>query len=215
MKIISLIAFVLVSFYQLAQQSILFKNPLPTKGGVVAAIDRQYYGTYTSADEMINYIFDENGVHVFSTTVSSISKEMIRETGKYDVRNGYLFGVVEEDSIPCVFENDRYYFGLRNTQVIVGEDSKNKLTKISSSEYILNNFEDGNYIPTRIKFSSKGCEISYFDYNEEDVFFNNIGERKEIKGEYFNILLLNPNPQETQSLLGHAIFTDKQKFVKQ
>lgn len=214
MKIISLITFVILSFYSISQRSILFENPLPTRDGVVHAVDRVYHGTYKSPDEMINYIFDDTGVTVFSTTVSSISKEMIRETGKYDVRNGFLFGVVEDDSIPCVLDKDRYYFGLRNNQIIVGQDSKNKLTKIGSSEYILNTFEDGNYIPTRIKFTSRGCEISYFDYDDEDTFFDNIGDKKELNGDYFDIILLNPDSKETQELLKQSIFSDNQFFTK-
>ena len=214
MKIISLITCCLMSFYQFAQQSIIFKNPLPTRDGKVMAVDRSNYGTYQTSDEMINYIFDERGVSVFSTTVSSISKEMIRETGKYDVRNGYLFGVVEEDSIPCVFEDDRYYFGIRNRQTIIGEGQNNQLTKISRSEYILNSQVDGNFVPTLIRFTSAGCEFSYFDYDEEDLFFNEIKEKQIVDGEYFQVLILDPDQEETSTLLKEKIFSETQKLKK-
>ena len=214
MKIISLIACCLISFYQFAQQSIIFKNPLPTREGKVMAVDKSNYGTYQTSDEMINYIFDEKGVSVFSTTVSSISKEMIRETGKYDVRNGFLFGVVEDDSIPCVFEDDRYYFGLRNRQTIIGDSAKNQLTKISRNEYILNTWEDGNFVPTYIRFTSSGCEFSYFDYDEEDLFFNEIKQKQTIDGEYFQLLILDPDQDETKSLLKEKIFSETQKLTK-
>lgn len=215
MKIISLVIFIAISFYQFAQLSIVFKNPLPTKLGEVSSTDRSYFGTYQSADEMINYIFDEKGVTVYSTTISSMSKELIRETGKYEVRNGFLFGVVKDDSIPCVLDNDRYYFGIRNNQTIIGEGSDHKMTKISSSEYLISNFEDGNYIPTLLKFTSTGCEFSYFDYDEEDAFFQTVSDKKELNGQYFDILILNPNTKETQALLKHSIFSDKQKFTRQ
>lgn len=214
MKIISLITCCLISFYQFAQQSIIFKNPLPTREGKVMAVDRSNYGTYQTSDEMINYIFDESGVSVVSTTVSSISKEMIRETGKYDVRNGFLFGVVEDDSIPCVFEDDRYYFGLRNRQTIIGNGARNQLTKISRNEYILNTWEDGNFVPTHIRFSSSGCEFSYFDYDEEDLFFNDIKQKQTIDGEYFQLLILDPDQDETKTLLKEKIFSETQKLTK-
>ncbi len=214
MKIIPLITCCLISFFQFAQQSIIFKNPLPTREGKVLTVDVSNYGTYQTSDEMINYIFDENGVSVFSTTVSSISKEMIRETGKYDVRNGYLFGVVEGDSIPCVLEDGRYYFGLRNRQTIIGELERNQLTKISRNEYILNTWEEGNFVPTYIRFTSNGCEFSYFDYDEDDLFFNNIKQKQTIEGEYFQVLILDPNQDETKKLLKEKIFSETQKLTK-
>lgn len=214
MKIFPLLILIMLPFINLAQRSIFFAQPLPTKGGAVAAVDRVYYGTYKSPDEMINYIFDEKGISVFSTTVSSISKEMIRENGKYDVRNGYLFGVVAEDSVPCVLEKDRYYFGVRSKQQIVGEETQNKLSKIKNGEYIINTWEDGNYIPSHLKFTSSGIEFTYFDYDEEDVFFNDIENKKSVDGEYFQVLILDPNLNETNELLKQKIFSDVQKFTK-
>ncbi|MGB1517763.1 MAG: hypothetical protein ACPG8K_01555 [Crocinitomicaceae bacterium] len=214
MKIISLITCCLISFCQFAQQSIIFKNPLPTREGKVLTVDRSNYGTFKTSDEMINYIFDDKGVSVYSTTISSISKEMIREMAKYDVRNGYLFGIIEDDSIPCVFEDDRYYFGLRTEQTIVGEDTRSQLTKISRNEYLLNSWVDGNFVPTHIRFNANGCEFSYFDYGEDDLFFNEIRKKQILHGEYFQVLILDPDQKETTKLLKEKIFSETQKLTK-
>jgi hypothetical protein len=213
MKIYSLAASVLLSFIGFSQNSYYFSEPLPSEGNSVEHVDSKNYGTYEAKNGSIAYEFSANGVTIITTIVSSVSREMVRESSQYSVRDGYIHGVIANDSLPCVLEGEYYYFGIRNRDVFVGAGSSNVLTKTNvPGTYIINVRENGNYTPMLFEFNRKTVSISNFDYegnigNE----FGYITEQKTIKTEFQNLIILSPTVSEYGEMLTHNVFT--QPFV--
>jgi hypothetical protein len=122
----------------------------------------------------------------------SISKATIRESSTYDVRNNYLFGIKENDSIPCILEDDVYYYGLKDKIKIAGSGTKNKIIQLSSGLYCINYFDNGTYIPSMLEFKGKNLIVEHFDYENKTTLFNNVAEKEQVN----HRVILNPTLEE-------------------
>ena len=188
-----------IVFSSNAQISYDFKTPLPPGGAQSTSINYSYFGTYKNANSSITYELNKDGIFIVSINVSSISREMIRESSKYQVRNNHIFGIHAEDSIPCVLEGDKYYFGIKSKDQIAGTGSKNVLMQISLNDYILNFEENGNYTPIFIKLEGKSLSIMQFDYLSDTKLFKKIDERTSVQRD-IEFVTLNPTKEEWQKL---------------
>lgn len=215
MKFWFLFTLLFISFLSFGQESYYFTGPLPSSQEQIKTVSEKWFGKYTSSENQRVYEFSEEGVFIISTTISSISRKTLRESSKYEVRNGYLFGVVENDSVPCVLDGENYYFGIRNRDIIAGENSQNVLTKISDYEYILNFIEDGTYVPVKITFLRTQMAISYFDYEPETTIFDFIEDKKTILEGTSTQTLLSPDPEEGKKLLDMSIFSTSKMYKKE
>jgi hypothetical protein len=208
--ILSLLFFFQV-FFSLAQlNSYEFKNILPPGGKEVEHVETKYFGTYEQVDEKVSYTFEADGVYAESILYLSISKATIRESSKYDVRDNYLFGVKENDSIPCIFEDDVYYYGLKDKVKIAGSGTKNKIVQLSSALYCINYFDNGTYSPSIIEFKGQHLIVKHFDYENETTLFNLINEKERIN----HRVVLNPTLEEWQALDKSVIFPQQRDFNK-
>src|SRR5690606_25421830 len=97
----------------------------------------------------------------------------------------------------------RYFFGIRNKEVIIGAGSKNVLLPSGrvSNEFILNVYENGYYIPSIVVFESKKISISQLDYDYETTVFDFIVDKKSVQGQKIEIIVLKPNLSEFETLL--------------
>jgi hypothetical protein len=206
MKIISVISIVFCTFLAIGQKSYYFSNPLPSGENTIRIVDKSYFGTYHSQSVARSYEFSASGINIITTSISSIGRESIRELSKYDVRNGFIFGVVEDDSLPCILEDDRYYFGINLTDELIGGDSKNVLTKINATSYIINFFDDGVYTPVLLIFDGKELRIEQFDYDLETTVFDFIEDQKSVDGKHHEMVILSPTTEEYQTLVKKDIF---------
>ncbi len=213
MKIISILV-LLFSIGTLHAQvkSYYFSSPVP--GEVVHNVSSQYYGNYEDGKGRI-YSFSDSGLFLLSTTVSAISRETVRESSTYQVSNGYIHGVVKNDSIPCIEDGDNYIFGVRNRDELVSKYSRNKLvhsTKFSDT-YYLNLYENGVYNLMRLKFVKGELQISSFDYEPETTVFDQVTDRRSDNQSTISLVLLNPTEEEFNALLQYGIF-DTAKVYK-
>lgn len=214
MKIIGLVVFALSTFFSIGQKSYYFSDPLPPKGKNDYEIPKQFYGTYSSGNAARSYIVGPNGIVILSTSISSINRKTIRESSKYDVRNGYIFGVVEGDSVPCFLEGEYYYFGVRNRDILVGPGSLNDLVKLSNGKYILNFAENGLYVPSLFEFSGNKMTVKEFDYELETTVFNGIASQKEIPTDFGAMVILSPTKKEFDQLLFKNPFSQGKVFER-
>ena len=215
MKIVVLIASLLLSLNSFSQKSYYFSNPLPVEEQKINNVDSRYYGTYSSIEQPSHYEVSEEGIALVSTNISSVSRETIRESSKYRIKNGLIYGVVKGDSIPCVLKGEYYFFGIQNKEVIVGPNSLNILKKTGlSGHYIINSFENGSYVPLEISFIAGKFSISYFDYDFETKVFKFINDQESIQQSQYELVILSPNEKETKRLLKVGIFGEKKVFEK-
>ncbi len=210
MKIVASIVALLVVFSSNAQYSYYFAEPLPSAESGVEFVKEKYFGSYSTKDGTITYEFDSEGITLVSTTFSAISKETVRESADYSVRNGFIFGVEKNDSVPCVLEDGFYYFAIRNYDRFVGGASKNVLTSTSTpGEYILNVYDNGNYIPQLLRFNGKRLEIAHFDYEgEESSEFEFISEKEELPIDGLKLVILKPEASDFVRIVSKTLITD-------
>lgn len=100
-------------------KSIFFhKNHLP-KTDLITIIPAEHFGKYDLKERGENdlraaagntLIVNEKGIVLEKNRLLSISKEEVRENSQYLVRDGYLHGVIENDSLPAFLQEERYYF---------------------------------------------------------------------------------------------------------
>ncbi len=215
MKFFLLFALLYINLFSYGQNSYYFSAPIPSTGTQIKKIDSKWFGTYSSLEQPSKYIVDENGISLVSTVISSISREQIRESSKYSVRNGFIHGVVEKDSLPCVLKGEFYYFGIQNKEVIIGKGSKNILVKVGENDnYIINTFENGSYIPIKISFIGNTFKIAYFDYDFETKIFRFIDNQNTIQSGEYNLVILSPTEKEMKKLMKSPIWGNTKTFTK-
>ncbi len=213
MRLLSL--FLVLNFVVFSQKSYEFQNPLPPNAETVKTVSPIYFASYENQETGTVFLVNDFGLTMISTIHSFITQEQVRESSKYSFRNGYLFGVVENDSVLYIQEDDKYYFGIKHK--IVLNDSKNGavLKKISENKYIINFKEGNNYTPSLLTFIGKNLIIKHFDYPSETAIFSNIKESKTSKVWEIDHFLLNPSQEEWEKLDQSIIFGKENTFVKQ
>lgn len=204
-----------IQFASFSQKSYEFSLPVPVETTPVHSVDQRYFGTYESTKgPQLSYELNERGIFIYTINIQAISKETLRENSKYSIRNEHIFGVVE-DSIPYVFQDDNYYFGVRNAVQLAGVESTNKLVPNGPESYVLNFKTDNGYTPALLELKNNQLHISYFDYNEESKLFNKIKEMQTITPQNgLTTIVLSPTLKEWQKLFKKELFGEVQVFDK-
>lgn len=214
MKLFTIAVLLFFSFFGVSQVSYDFSEALPPKENTVSTVSNSLFGQYQSNNKETFYEFKEDGVWIISTLISSISRETIRESSKYTVKNGYIFGVVENDSLPCELEGERYYFGMRNKEQIIGGNSKNILKKIDQSTYVINFYENGGYTPSLFTFTGKNLSVQHFDYETGTTLFESIEKQTNKMVEKMNYITLTPTEKEFTQIGILSFFSEKIVYIK-
>jgi hypothetical protein len=209
-----LFLFTLSSFSLLGQVSYEFKYPLPPDAKQIQHVDRPYYGTYSSDSSDISYEFNENGVFSNTFMVQSISRETVRESSKYQIRNGYLHGVVKDDSVLVVEQDDQYYFGIPQSSCLICEGVQNVLMKRSGTSYILNFYENGHYLPALLSFEGSSFSIQFFDYELETKAFRKITVSGEKESENLTTITLEPDLKQYSKMKPEDMYGRKISYKR-
>ena len=214
--VLRLLILIFCSLYGISSYSQMrsyeFKDPVPPDEEVVKQVNEKYFGVYENQKGM-SYIFNEDGIFSESTLMLSITRATVREHSKYEVRGGYLFGVLKNDSVPYAEDGDSYYYGIKERVKISGNDNSAQLIYAKGSYYI-NYDESGYYTP--VKFTFKGGEliVQYFDYPNETTAFDAITPLKEKLENSIIHVLISPTKREWKKLDHNLIFTEGEIFEK-
>lgn len=208
----SLVLFYITTCY--SQKSYDFALPVPPEGKEVVTVSKSQFGSYSSEQVDVDYEINKEGIWAVATIYSSISRETIRESSKYKVKDDFLFGVHETDSIPCVLQGEFYHFAVKYKEQITGGESKNILVKISESSYILNFENEGHYTPSLFEFKGRTLNVQHFTYEDDSQIFESITNRIENPTTQMNYILLQPTISEWNLIAQNQIFGEKITFVR-
>lgn len=198
-----------------AQISYTFLKALPPDAEVTVAVNPSHFGSYKSPETGTIFEFTDHGIEMVLLINSFISKEQVRESSRFQCRNGYLFGVVEGDSVPCIFEEDKYYFAIRQKTLLNGMSYGAVLKQLDRNSYILNFKESSGFSPSLLKFKGKDLYLSHFDYDSGTTIFDEVVLKDIEKEKDFDTFILNPQPEEFAKLLKKEMFDTPRKFNKQ
>lgn len=191
-------------------KSYAFQTMMPPQSQQVEVVDSTFFGTYTN-ESGFTYVFNQDGIFSKSTLLLYISEKMVRDSSKYEVRNNYLFGVIENDSVWCELKDGFYYYGLKELILIHGKGTTTRLLK-EGNNYYLNYLEDQMYIPTRFSFNGKQIKVSQFDYAFETTAFDGIKRFSKQEQTDVTLYLLNPTKSEWEALNTSEIFSENEVF---
>ena len=174
--------------------SYFFEVPVPPNWSETGVIEKQFYGTYTS-DSDRKIIVNEAGIFTENTLVLKISRETVRESSQYKLKGDYLFGVMENDSVLCVLNDEHYYYQLTDL-VAWWTPNKQDVLLQKGGEFYLNKFEYDAFTPMKLVFSRGELIVHPFDYVQETTVFNHIKQRKEQEEQDVLKVVLTPTKKE-------------------
>lgn len=150
-----------LSFFSNAQKMLQFSDPQPSGISSSSTCDESCFGRYKDAQSGATYVIDETGISIETVVINYITRAQLRESSKLKLRGNWLHGVKANDSVPCVEDGDKIYYGLPQKMVIIGSGNLNSLKRISAKKYIIN-FHEGQYFePSLLTFDAKGLHISH------------------------------------------------------
>jgi hypothetical protein len=196
-----------------------FVQPLPPNGTSILSIPPKITGTYENEKGNQIITVKTRGIYLESTVYGSISKEDVREKSEYDVRNGYLFGVFENDSIPCVLDKETYYFGYRKTTEVFSFNGESSLRKSDSDKldqtYILCYKENGYWVPLILRFTTSKLTLSSPSFDEVEEAFDEITDKFQEVEESITFVHLHPTADEWKKIDLQRYFKHKSVYIKQ
>jgi hypothetical protein len=210
----SIISLLLLSFASVAQTSYDFSITLPPNSPEISAVPKSFFGVYSSDSADIDYEFSAKGVFAISTIYNQISRETVRESSKYQVENGYIFGVQKDDSIPCVLEGEYYVFGIKNREQIIGGTAQHKLVQLTPNSFIVNFKENGTFTPSLFEFKGKTLSVRHFTYESEATVFDGIASKKTAASSQMNTISLSPTLEEWNKIPLASIMTSPTLFKR-
>lgn len=215
MKVLtSIISAVFLTLSCVAQTSFDFSSTVPPNSTEISAVPKSFFGVYSSDSADIDYEFSAKGIFAISTIYNRISRETVRESSKYRVENGYLFGVQKDDSIPCILEGDSYVFGIKYKEQIIGGTAQHKLVQLTTNSFIINFKENETYTPSLFEFKGKTLSVRHFTYESEATVFDGITSRKSAASSQMNTISLNPTLEEWNKIPITSIMTSPTVFKR-
>lgn len=155
-------------------------------------------------------IIDASGIFIQKNKLLFITREQIREESKYEVRNGYIFGVMENDSLPTALEGENYYFLVPSKTYLYETKSGNSILfeGKTTGEYLLMSVEaNGHYTPLYLRFSGGNLFMMQLEMEGEKCSCKNINKQELIAGE-FDTFILSPSLKEWQQLFNCFVSYD-------
>jgi hypothetical protein len=149
-------------------------------------------------------VVDETGIYIEKNKILFVTREEVRENSKIDVRNGYLFGVSETDSVPTALDGENYYFLVpAKTYLCELRSSSHKLfSGLNSGEFLLMTLEENNhYTAMYLKFQSGSLALLEPSFNTDKCLCSQIKEH-EVTQDDFEIYVMSPSLKEWQTLFG-------------
>jgi len=180
----------------------------------IDGVDKRFYGKYQLKPNKHNelriaagdyFIIDSSGIYIEKNNLISIPKAEVRENGKYNVKNNYLFGIKPMDSIPVFLQDDKYFFLMPAKSYLFNKDN-HSIYKINSNSFLIfTKEENGFYSVIKVDFSNGILKLSELELNYPAI--------KQIESEFikengFDTYLLTPKNNEWQTIVNSFLVYD-------
>ncbi len=205
--------------------SLYFSVPLVDGNKELTTIKPIFYGSYglqtteenalrSAAGDVLQV--DETGVYLEKNKLLSISKAEVRENSAYTVKNGYLFGVVEGDSVMTAFQDDAYYFLIPSkTYLYAVNNTDFKLFEGLNSQQLVvfTKEKNENYYTTLVvQFNAGAIELKELDLNHPFYDARKVADQK-IKQKGMSTYVVNPTAAEWQKILNCYVVYDRYAVI--
>lgn len=188
-------------------------------------IDERLYGTYNLVGKNENdlrvaagndLIVDQTGIYLQKNTVLSISRTEIRENSKYTIREGYLHGVVPNDSVMVALDGESYYFLLPQKSYLYEPNKTNPVIYkgLNLNEYVVLSKESNGYLSAiYISFSGDLIQLKQLDLEQKEFDFKSVKHEKIMEGK-IPVYVLNPSPTDWKNVMRYFSIYDTYRKAK-
>ena len=148
-------------------------------------------------------IIDATGVFILKNKLLSISRTEIRENPKYTLREGYLHGIIPNDSVIVALEEDDYFFLIpKKTYLYSNSNPKTLLYQgLVKNEFLIFTKESNNYFSIlRIQLNGKNITLAELDFDQKAFDFRTVRNKIDKNGSDLTYYL-NPTKEEWVTLL--------------
>lgn len=154
-----------------------------------------------------NLIIDETGIYVLKNKILSISRTEIRENSKYRISNGYLHGVLKNDSLAVALQDELFYFLMPTKAYLYNtSDSNQSIVELSTNSYLVLTKENNSYYSTlKIEINHNQIKCSELDLNYEDTQST---QHDVISENGIETFLLSPSQKQWDLILTHFVTID-------
>lgn len=197
-------------------------NPATEK---LNGIDERLYGTYNLVGKNENdlrvaagndLIVDQTGIYLQKNTVLSISRTEIRENSKYTIREGYLHGVIPNDSVMVALDGESYYFLLPQKSYLYEPNKTNPVIYkgLNLNEYVVLSKESNGYLSALyISFSGDLIQLKQLDLEQKEFDFKSVKHEKIMEGK-IPVYILNPSPTDWKNVMRYFSIYDTYRKAK-
>ncbi len=227
--LLTLFGFFTISCFSQEQEdiySIYFNANAKPPTEKLIGIDERLHGTYNLVGKNENdmrvaagndLIIDHTGVYLQKNTVLSISRTEIRENSKYTIRDGYLHGVIPNDSVMVALDGESYYFLLPQKSYLYEPNKTNPVIYegLNLNEYLVLSKESNGYLSALyISFSGEIIQLKQLDLDQKEFDFKLVKHEKIMEGK-IPVYILNPSATDWKNILRYFSVYDtysKQKI---
>jgi hypothetical protein len=159
-----------------------------------------------------NLYVDKSGIYLKKNKLITISREEVRENSKYQVKDNYIHGVIENDSLPVALEKELYYFLVpAKTYLFENKGGANRMMQISKTRYAIFTFEDVGYYSVLVaEFTTEGVSLKDLALSTEGPKSLDLVQKKEVSEELsknYKTYILTPDKDEWSQLLAKCTET--------
>jgi hypothetical protein len=159
-------------------------------------------------------IVNEKGILLEKNKLLSISKTEVRENGKYLIRDGYLHGILEGDSLPAFLDDDRYYFLMPSAKFLFDPLSGQKMVEGGKKDEFLIFSESPNdsYSLLAVWFKNNTVQLRELDALVSKFDFTSLEHERISADDAPETLILKPSEADWEEVIGELRTYDK--YVK-
>jgi hypothetical protein len=195
-----------------------FVVPLPPESSDLMAIPPKLFGVYldTATDQKITV--KQRGIFMSKTVYGQLPVSLVDTSSVYKVRNQSIFGIVENDSLPCFKKDSLYYFGMVKSSEIFSFNGDNSMRKLDENQddysYFICSKENSYWLPMILRFQDDKLSIERPLFEDMKNPFENIVVKFHEKKNQLTFVHLNPSLEEWKTIDMSTYFGDKQDFIQ-
>jgi len=190
----------------------------------LSQIDAKYHQKYTlvgrdendlrvaSGDELV---VDATGIYIEKNRLLSISRTEIRENSAYTLREGYLHGILPNDSVLVALDGELYYFLIPTKTYLyeVGGRTNQLYRGKNTNEFLVFTKEDNGYLSAlKLSFSGKKISLSLLDLEQTNFDFKRVTGKKIMEGK-IPVYILLPKKEEWTTIFNYFVNYDEYEIA--
>lgn len=213
MKSLLIILFALGTYSVLGQNeatSFYFGTPQPKQVPTILQFDTTICGKYfLENDSLVRLVITPDSIYLEQSVLFVLTKKDLKNAkGSYYTEGNKLFGIVVDEGIPFVMENDTTY-AIYHQSTSYFKPSTSSILKKQNKTYFLNEKLENSYYSSTILYSfGKGIAVYSIDHEEVMAELQEFNQLDSIYINDFKTYIAEPTLPEMNTFIQKKGFRD-------